>query len=140
MSDVVRASGRDPVRAAELASALVEVEEKTLGLVRKGLIAANATFTRLTESEDPSPSQLLNASRAVESLYKLASAICGEPEEAQGNTVNIQVNNMSADAELVAAVAEAYASIAQGNLERAQLYVNEASEVIEGEVVDGVES
>lgn len=137
MTEIVPAgsAGRSPERIAELSAALVDVEQKTLNLVRKGLIAANATFTQLTEQEDPSPSQLLNAARAAESLYKLAQSICGEVVE-QPNTVNIQVNNMSADAELVAAVAGAYAEIAKGNLERAKMYVGEAEEVIEGELAD----
>lgn len=136
-SDIEPRGARSPERTAELRAKLIGIEESVLSMVEKGIIAARATFTQLTESTDPSPTQLLNAAKAAESLHRMARDICGDPSEAtSGPVVNVQVNSMTADAELVAAVAGAYLEIQKGNLERAEALIGDADDVIAGEIVD----
>ena len=136
MSDVVRHDPRSPERKAEMRAALISIEETILGAVRQGLVAARASLTALVADTDPSPAQLQAVVKTLETLHKMARDLCGDPNENQGPTINIQVNNVEADQGLIAAVARAQAEVAAGNLERAQQYLADAETVIDGDIVE----
>lgn len=140
MSEIVPVDKeRSLVRRAELSARLVKTEERVLGLVERGLTAAGITLTELTSPTDDgsfrnSPQSLLQAVKAVESLHKIAKDICGEAMPDGPRTV-INVANISADSELVASVAKAYAEVQALHDERVQAAIEEAEEYVDGEIV-----
>lgn len=115
---------RSNMRKAELAAKLVRTEERVLGLVERGLTAAGITLSGLADQENPSPSALVQTVTAVEKLHKIATTICGDAVPQIQTQIN--VNNINASADMVAAVAAAYASVEQGHLERAHALIEEA--------------
>lgn len=128
---------RSNVRKQELASKLVRTEERVLGLVERGLTAAGITLSSLADSEAPSASTLVQTVAAVEKLYKIAQSICGDAAPQVHTQVNVGTVNVSSD--LVAAVANAYAEIDRGQLERAAALIDDAdtaTDILEGEIVD----
>jgi hypothetical protein len=133
MSEIERSN----MRKQELASRLVRTEERVLGLVERGLTAAGITLSSLADSESPSASTLVQTVASVEKLHKIAKDICGDAVPSVHTQIN--VNNVHASADLVAAVAAAYSEINQGQLERAKELIEEADsyvDVLDGEIVE----
>lgn len=146
MTDIVPATAakeRSIARKAELAAKLVKTEERVLGLVERGLTAAGVTLTALTTPDDDgqmrnSPQSLLQTVKAVETLHKIATDICGDASLEGPRTV-INVANISADADLVASVTRAYAEVEALHLERAKAALEDVGavdEYLDGEIVD----
>lgn len=137
-SEVERKEYHSPERRAELTAKLIGVEERVLGTVAMGLTAARNSMTSLTSQPDPSPSRLLQTAKSIESLYGIAKGICGDPTDSK-NVTNVQINNVSASPDLVAAVAQAYMSIEQGHLDRAEQLIEEAgsdAEILDAELLE----
>jgi hypothetical protein len=127
---------RSNMRKQELAAKLVRTEERVLGLVERGLTAAGITLSSLADSESPSASTLVQTVASVEKLHKIAKDICGDAMPAVHTQVNVGTINVSSD--LVSAVAQAYAEIDKGQLERAASLIDEADQhgdILEGEIV-----
>jgi hypothetical protein len=128
---------RSNMRKQELASRLVRTEERVLGLVERGLTAAGITLSSLADSESPSASTLVQTVASVEKLHRIAQSICGDATTQVHTQVNVGTINVSSD--LVAAVANAYAEIDKGQLERASALIADAdtaADILEGEIVD----
>jgi hypothetical protein len=128
---------RSNMRKQELAARLVRTEERVLGLVERGLTAAGITLSALADSESPSASTLVQTVASVEKLHKIAQSICGDAVPSVQTQIN--VNNIHASSDLVAAVAQAYASVEAGHLERAKTLIAEAEahgDILEAEIVD----